>query len=111
MPVKFKADPALEVLTAIAEKMAVTGMYSSPEEAIKALALSQIEKEVEELRERIAAFEKRYGMTFEEFTAYLRGRATMEEEMAWEEWDDARRKLEIRQKALEAIKKYAPAHS
>ena len=34
-------------------------------------------------------------MGFEEFTAYLRNRATMEEEIDWEEWDDARMILEV----------------
>jgi len=100
-------NPAMEILTAIAEKRTLVGMYPSPEEAIKALALSQIEREIKELRERIAAFERKYGMTFEEFTNYLRNRATMVEEMDWEEWDDARKKLEIREKALEAIRQYA----
>ena len=107
MPVKI--NPAVEALTTIAEKMTVIGMYPSPEEAIRALALSQIEREIKELRERIEAFEKKYGMTFEEFTVYLRNRATMEEEMDWEEWDDTRRKLEVRERTLEAIRNYASA--
>jgi hypothetical protein len=79
------------------------GMYPSPGEAIKALALAQIEQDIAKYQKRIAAFEEKYGMSFEDFTAHIRGRATMEEEIDWEEWDDARMMLEIRKKNREAI--------
>ncbi len=104
-----KTHPAVEALTTIAERMVLVGLYPSPEEAVKGLALAQIEREIEELQQQISSLEEKYGMSFEEFTASLRHRATMQEEMDWEEWDDARKKLEIRQEALEAIIQYAPA--
>jgi DNA-binding ferritin-like protein (Dps family) len=86
-------------------------MYASPEEAVEALALAQIDRDIEKYQERIAALEAKYEMDFEEFTTYLRNRATMEEEIDWEEWDDARMILEIRRKSREAIMSYAAAHN
>ena len=77
-----------------AERLVMTGMYSSSEEAVEALALAQIDRDVEKYQKRIAALEAKYGMGFEEFTVYLRNRATMEEEIDWEDWDDARMILE-----------------
>lgn len=102
---------AVGVLTSITERLVMTGMYTSPEEAVEALALAQIDRDVEKYQKRITALEAKYGMGFEEFTAYLRNRATMEEEIDWEEWDDARMILEIRRKSREAITSHAAAHN
>jgi hypothetical protein len=98
---------AVDVLTSIAQRLVMTGMYTSPEEAVEALALAQIDREMEKYRERIADLEAKYGMNFEEFTAYLCNRATMEEEIDWEEWDDTRMILEVRAKSREAITNHA----
>jgi len=43
-------------------------------------------------------------MIFGDFTACLHNRATMEEEIDWEEWDDARMILELRKKSREAMR-------
>jgi hypothetical protein len=95
---------AIDVLTSVAERLVMTGMYSSSDEAVEALALAQIDRDIEKYQRRIAALEAKYGMNFEEFTAYLRNRATMEEEIDWEEWDDARTMLKVRTKSREAIR-------
>ena len=92
---------AVDFLTSIAQRLVMTGMYSSPEEAMEGLALAQIDREIEKYQKRITALKAKYGMGFEEFTAYLRNRATMEEELGsgngidWEDWDDARMILEV----------------
>jgi len=98
---------AVGVLTSITERLVMTGMYTSPEEAVEALALAQIDRDVEKYQKRIVALKAKYGMSFEEFTTYLRNRATMGEEVDWEEWDDARMILEVRKKSREAIASYA----
>ena len=102
---------AVDVLTSIAQRLVMTGMYSSPDEAMEGLALAQIGRDIEKYQERIAALKAKYRMGFEEFTAYLRNRATMEEEIDWEDWDDARMILEIRRKSREARTSYAAAHN
>ena len=96
-------EAALDVLTSVAESLVTTGMYKSPQEAVKGLALAQIERDIAKYRRRIAALQRKYGMSFEEFTAHLQGRATMAEEIDWEEWDTARMMLEIREKSREEI--------
>jgi hypothetical protein len=101
------ADPAVQTLTSIAERLTVTGMYSSPEQALVEMALAQIDREIADVRAEIEALQKKYRMTFEEFTESLRGRATMGDEIVWEEWDDLRLKLAIRQESKEAILSYA----
>lgn len=100
---------AIDVLTSVAERLVMTGMYSSSEEAVEALALAQIDRDVEKYQRRIADLEAKYGMSFGEFTSYLRNRATMEEEIDWEEWDDARMILQVRKKSREAIINHAAA--
>lgn len=51
----------------------------------KLAELEQLDQEIARCRAKITALEEKYGMTFEEFTAHIRGRATMQEEMDWEE--------------------------
>ncbi len=101
------ADPPVQILTSLAERLTVTGMYPSPEQAITGIALAQVEQEIARLQGQIAALQRQYRMTFDEFTASLRNRATMEDEIAWEEWDDLQLKLAIRRKSREAILRYA----
>ena len=38
-------EAALDVLTSVAESLVTTGMYESPQEAVKGLALMQIERD------------------------------------------------------------------
>jgi len=102
---------AVDVLTSVAERLVMTGMYTSPEEAVEALALAQIDRDIEKHQGRIAILKAKYIMSFEEFTAYLRNRATMEEEIDWEEWDDARMILKVRKQSRKAITSHAAAHN
>jgi len=106
-----KNKVAIRILADIAEKLVMTGRYGSPDEAIAAMALEQLDQEIARYRAKIAAFEEKYGMTFEEFTAHIRGRATMQEEMDWEEWDDARVMLEVREKNRREIAAGVTPHS
>jgi hypothetical protein len=101
------ASPPVEVLTSIAERLAATGMYASPEDAIAGLALAQIERETAQLEAQITKLENQWQMSFEEFATSIRNTATMTEEMAWEEWEDLRLKVAIRKKSQEAIRRYA----
>jgi hypothetical protein len=98
-----KNKVAVRVLADIAEKLVVIGRYRSPDEAIVAMALERLDQEIARYRAKIAAFEEKYGMTFEEFTTDIRGRATMQEEMDWEEWDDAQVMLEIRKRNRQEV--------
>ena len=98
-----KNKVAVRVLADIAEKLVVTGRYRSPDEAIAAMALERLDQEIARYRAKLTAFEEKYGMTFEGFTTDIRGRATMQEEMDWEEWDDAQVMLETRERNRQEI--------
>jgi len=106
-----KNKAAVRVLTDLAEKLVVTGRYRSLDEAIAAMALEQLDQEIARYRAKIISFEQKYGMNFEEFTAHIRGRATMREEMDWEEWDDARIMLQVRQRNRQEIAAGATRHN
>ncbi len=102
----IQVNPAVNVLTTVAERLVTTGMYSSPEKAIVQIALTHIDREIVTLEQQIARWREQYSKTFEEFTAALRNQATMEQEIAWEEWDDARLKLAIRRKSKQELLSY-----
>jgi hypothetical protein len=91
-------------LTDIVERLVAIGVYELPRQAVEALALEQFRRQITECRRRLTGFEQKYGMTFDEFTATLRGQATMQQEIDWETWDDARKLLEVRERAWAQIK-------
>ncbi|MGQ9626907.1 MAG: hypothetical protein ACUVV0_08405 [Anaerolineae bacterium] len=100
----MQRQETLDLLASIIESLVMKGIYASPEEAVKALALKHIDRDIAKYRRKISALEKKYGMSFEEFTEHIRGRATMQEEIDWEEWSDARLMLEVRQKNRRELK-------
>ncbi len=83
--------------------------FASAEEAVRQLVLDFILRRIDQYRERLSVFEKRYGMPFEQFSAYLKERtvlladnhldpaqkqrvaqAVMAEEDDWLDWKIAR---------------------
>jgi len=88
-------------------------VFPSVEEAARSLVLDRILREIDRYRGRIEALEKRHGMPFEQFSAYLKERsallgdghldaaqkkkvaqAIMNEEEDWLDWKIARDFLE-----------------
>ena len=80
---------AADVLTTIAESLVATRKYHSLDEALYALAIGEVDRKIAKCRRRIRNLRKEHGMTFDEFTAYLHGRATIEQEDDWLEWEAA----------------------
>jgi len=80
---------AANVLTTIAESLVATKKYKNLEEALYALAIAEVDRRIARYRRRINRLRKKYNMTFDEFTAHLRGRATIEQEDDWLEWEAA----------------------
>jgi len=80
---------AANVLTTIAESLVATRKYESLDEALYALAIGEVERKITKYRRRISHLRKKYDMTFDEFTAHLRGRANIEQEDDWLEWEAA----------------------
>ena len=80
---------AADVLTTIAESLVATRKYHSLDEALYALAIGEVDRKIAKYRRRISHLKKKHGMTFDEFTTHLRGRATIEQEDDWLEWEAA----------------------
>jgi hypothetical protein len=80
---------AADVLTTIAKSLVVTQKYKDLDEALYALAIAEADRKVAKYRHRISHLRKKYDMTFDEFTTHLRGRATIEQEDDWLEWEAA----------------------
>ncbi len=84
-------DKAIPILI---EPLVQMGVYRSQEEALKNLVLRYVQEQIDEAEQEIARFQKKYGMSFEEWSDSLVGRATIEEEDDWMEWESARDMLE-----------------
>jgi Arc/MetJ-type ribon-helix-helix transcriptional regulator len=84
-------DKAIPILI---EPLVRTGIYGSQEEALKNLVLRYVQEQIDDAEQQIARFQKKYGMGFEEWSDSLVGKATIEEEDDWIEWESARDMLE-----------------
>ena len=80
---------AADVLTTIAESLVATQKYKSLDEALYALAIGEVDRKIAKYRRRINHLKKKHDMTFDEFTTHLRGRANIEQEDDWLEWEAA----------------------
>ena len=94
MDIKTDTIQATEVLTTIAKSFMVTQRYPSIGDALRALAISEVERKITKYRRQIHRLQKKYGKSLEEFTADLQGKANIDEEDAWFEWQSAMRMLE-----------------
>lgn len=99
----------MTAVEAILEPLVARRLFASPEEAAQKLVRDYILRQVMSCQERIAAFERKYGMDFSRFTEYtakrtalLRrsadlspeqrqslARAVMQEEEDWLDWKAA----------------------
>lgn len=80
---------AANVLTTIAESLVATQKYTNLDEALYALAIAEADRKIAKYRRRISHLRKKHAITFDEFTAHLRGRANIEQEDDWLEWEAA----------------------
>jgi Arc/MetJ-type ribon-helix-helix transcriptional regulator len=100
-------------VAAIIEPLVRSRAFASAEEAIRTLVRDYILRQIQRYSDRLAALEKRHGMSFEQFSAYLKERsallsnghldpeqkkrvaqAVMAEEEDWLDWKIARDFLE-----------------
>jgi len=77
------------VIPMLIEPLVKVGLYPSQEIALKGIVLQQVQWQIEEARQEIALFERKYGCSLEELTALLKGRATIKEEDDWMAWESA----------------------
>ena len=96
----ISAQPSLaeSTLTAIARALVSLGQYNNTADAIKDMALAQIDAKVMRYQEKARQFENKYQMNFEEFSQQLKNNAAITEEDEWFEWESALAMLEAWQK-------------
>jgi len=76
-------------LPIIIEPLVRRGWYKSPAEALKEIVLEYVRQKINKAKAEIAALETKYGMTFEEFTEAIKGKASIQEEDDWMQWESA----------------------
>lgn len=64
-----------------------TGIYASPEQALKYIILDYIERQIVWAEAEIRHYEQKYQQTFAEWTEALSGQATIANEDDWMEWE------------------------
>ena len=94
---------AQDVLEKVAKSMVTVGLYKDVKTAIRALALEQIERKIAAYRGQVQELERKYGRSLEEHSRFLEGKASMEEEEEWMEWQGATVMLEAWQRALQEV--------
>lgn len=96
------------VLTTIARSLVTVQKYASVEEALQAMAVSEVRRKIAHYQRRIRGLERKHGTDFDTFSARLRGRATPEEEDDWLAWRSANRMLADWQRAYQELQRGRP---
>ncbi len=96
-------QPAVRALEKIANTLVGLGRYSSQTDAIRAIALEQVERKIALYARRAKHYEKKHRTSFESFTKRLRNRATPRLEDEWMEWEAALDMLDEWRQAKKAI--------
>ncbi|MBW1649373.1 MAG: hypothetical protein JRJ44_01595 [Deltaproteobacteria bacterium] len=96
------------VINKVAASLVVKRKYSTVEEAIWELALSSVRSKTAYYRRRIRKLEKKYGTSFDKFTAQLKSQATPAEEDDWLEWKSAQSMLDDWQKTYRNLTNESP---
>lgn len=84
-----KARPILEYADKLFAPLVQEGIFESYDELLKRLLLDYIDRQITFYEGQVRAFEAKHGMTFEEYTQNLRGRASIAEEDDWMDWEEA----------------------
>jgi len=93
-----------DVLTTIARSLVAMQRYSTVEDALNGMAVSEVRRKVTAYQRRIRALERKHGADFEAFSTRLQGRATPEEEDDWLSWRSALRMLADWERAYEGLR-------
>lgn len=107
--VKLLAVSPQDVLTAIARSMMTAGHYRDLNEALRTLALAEVERRITKYRRRVERLRRKYGVSFDEFAEHLQGKATLQQEDDWFTWRSALRMLEDWERAKQELKQGADA--
>jgi hypothetical protein len=76
-----------QVIPILTEPLVCTGLYPSPEQALKSIILDYIERQITQIEAELKRYEQKYQQTFAEWSESLSGRATIADEDDWLEWE------------------------
>ena len=93
-----------DVLTTIARSLVATQRYSTVEDALNDMAISEVRRKINRYQRRLRALECKHGTDFDAFSAWLQNRAAPEEEDDWLAWRSAKRMLADWQRAYEGLR-------
>jgi hypothetical protein len=97
------ASSPRDVLTTIARSLVVSHKYTSVEQALQGMALSEVKRKITYYQRRIRMMERKHGTGFEAFSAQLTGHATPAEEDDWLAWRSANQMLADWQKTYKEL--------
>ena len=83
----MSATALTQVASMLTEPFVRTGIYASPEQALKHIILDYIERQIAWAEAEIQRYEQKYQQTFAEWTESLSGQASIAEEDDWMEWE------------------------
>ena len=89
MSITQQASPILEYADRLFAPLVREGIFKSYDELLKSLLLDYIDRQIALFEGQARAFEAKHGMTFEEYTRNLSGRASIAEEDEWMDWEEA----------------------
>jgi len=89
MSIAQQTTPILEYADRLFTPLVREGIFRSYGEILKSLLLDYIDRQIALYEGQARAFEAKHGMTFEEYTRNLRGRASIAEEDEWMNWEEA----------------------
>lgn len=76
-----------QLIPILTEPFVRTGLYPSPEQALKHIILDYIERQIAWAEAELGRYEQKYQLTFDEWSKSLSGRATITDEDNWMEWE------------------------
>lgn len=92
------------VLTRVARSLVASERFATVEDALWDMAISTVRGKMSHYRRRIRKMENKYGTDFDKFTAYLKGKATPQQEDDWLAWKSARSMLADWQKTYQDLR-------
>jgi hypothetical protein len=86
------------IIPLLTEPFVRTGLYASPEQALKHIILDYIERQIAWAEAELARYQQKYRQTFDEWSKSLLAGAAVADEDDWMAWEAARDMLDGWQK-------------
>jgi hypothetical protein len=78
-----------ETLSEIADLLVSTGIYQDPTKALLAIAIDFIDRKFENYQNIVRYYEQKYNSNLKDYANQIENRASMQQEIDYEEWEIA----------------------